>query len=380
VAVDDVGSALSYNGRSWSSPKLADPAGAANGMVSVSCASSTFCVAVDFSGNAVTYDGKSWSSGDHIVSLGSFLAAVSCPTSTFCIAVGGQFAETWNGTSWSSPVRIDPGEDLASISCSSPMFCEAVDYFGDALTYNGLSWSPADNIDPGGGPNGPTSLSCPTAKFCEAVDGAGNALTFDGSSWSLPDKIDSRTTPTTLVSAILASVSCPTTTFCNAVDYAGDIVSYNGRSWAGPMHIDGNGSLLSVSCATSDLCEAVDNAGSVVAYSYNSAPIAAPGGVAGLSSAAQQAFRSGRIPGAGAVSDAQVTCAPSDASLVAGSFIGCVVSSATVGGADLLLQVDSAGGKTFSPLDIGAPLSCVGLSAAERAALTAIHGGCSPTP
>jgi hypothetical protein len=60
-----------------------------------------------------------------------------------------------------------------------------VDGHGGALTYDGSSWSDAVRIDP----YGLASVSCPSAGFCAAVEGLG-LLTYDGSAWSAPENID----------------------------------------------------------------------------------------------------------------------------------------------------------------------------------------------
>jgi hypothetical protein len=83
-------------------------------------------------------------------------------------------ALTWNGSSWSAPVLIDPIGYLASVSCPSSSFCVAVDWDGNALTWNGSSWSAPVSIDPNGG--GFNSVSCASSSFCVAVDSYGNAV------------------------------------------------------------------------------------------------------------------------------------------------------------------------------------------------------------
>jgi hypothetical protein len=68
--------------------------------------------------------------------------SVSCPSSSFCMVVDGNGnAVSYDGTSWSSPVRIDGTTALSSISCPSSSVCMAVDWSGNVLRYNGTSWS-----------------------------------------------------------------------------------------------------------------------------------------------------------------------------------------------------------------------------------------------
>jgi hypothetical protein len=184
----------------WSTPTLIDSTGQLD---SVSCASTTFCMAVDTSGNILSYDGTAWSTLDN---TGNLLGTVSCVSSTDCETVGtgntGGNVFAFDGSSWSSGDSIDPGYKLHSISCATSSFCvagAAVNVF----TYNGSSWSSAQAIDPGNSSGeGLPSVSCPTSSFCAAVDAYGNAFVLNGSKWSGAQSLDS--------GVELTSVSCPT--------------------------------------------------------------------------------------------------------------------------------------------------------------------------
>jgi hypothetical protein len=82
-----------YNGIHWSSPTLADPGGSP---LSVSCTSSTFCVAGDVSGNATIYDGTDWSTPSQVND--NVMVSLSCGSSTFCVGVDDAgFAVTYSG-------------------------------------------------------------------------------------------------------------------------------------------------------------------------------------------------------------------------------------------------------------------------------------------
>jgi hypothetical protein len=243
----------------WSSGTLIDPHPGV--LLSISCPTATFCAAVDLYGNVFTYDGSSWSSPDRI-DPGEHLASVSCPAANFCAAVdGGGNVLTYNGTSWSSPDGVAAAGSLESVSCPTNSFCVAVEYGGNVFTYDGSSWSSPDSVDPG---KSPSSVSCPTASFCAAVDASGNAFTYDGTSWSSPDSIDPN-------GSEMSSVSCPTASFCAAVDGNGNVLTYNGTSWSLPKSIDPrNGGLSSVSCATASFCVAVDSDGDSLTYNGTS--------------------------------------------------------------------------------------------------------------
>ncbi|HTR92006.1 MAG TPA: hypothetical protein VMI73_09720 [Trebonia sp.] len=62
---------------------------------------------------------------------------------------------------------------MASVSCSSPTFCAAVDNGSNAFTFDGTFWSAATTIDPG---NQLGTVSCPSARFCAAGDTSGDVF------------------------------------------------------------------------------------------------------------------------------------------------------------------------------------------------------------
>jgi hypothetical protein len=95
------------------------------------------------------------------------LTSVSCPTSSFCMAVDSNgHAITYSNGTWSSPQSIDSNSYLTSVSCPTTSFCMAVDLYGNAITYSNGTWSSPQSIDPNGSL---TSVSCPTTSFCMAV-------------------------------------------------------------------------------------------------------------------------------------------------------------------------------------------------------------------
>jgi hypothetical protein len=285
VSVDKAGNWLSYNGSSWSAPANIDtqligtptPVPTAVALNSVSCASSSFCVAVDARGSALTYNGTSWTVPNVINGTNPF-NSVSCPTISFCAAVdtkGGEF--NYNGSTWSTRNIIDGTTELTSVSCLSGTFCVAVDSpivdnTGNWLKYTGTSWTTPALIDEHLGPL--STVSCASPTFCVAADRRGNWLSYNGSTWTIPLSI-AQTSPIT-------SVSCPTTTFCVAVDQRGGALTYNGSTWTVPVTIDTAtpstaAALNSVSCPTTTFCVAVDHSGH--AFTYNSgtwSPLAAP--------------------------------------------------------------------------------------------------------
>jgi hypothetical protein len=192
----------------WSEPV---PGGGSN---AVSCPVKKFCVTVD-NGQAFTYNGKKWSAP---LNTSEDLLSVSCASSTFCVAVdaGGQ-AITYNGSTWSTPAVIDSGNQLNAVSCPSTTFCAAVDSAGNILGYNGTVWTAPVNID---GLNYLSSISCRSTALCVSVDydtyGAyGHIIQTPGAAAGTVLPIDTSDMD-------LTSVSCATDTFCVAVDTDGN--------------------------------------------------------------------------------------------------------------------------------------------------------------
>jgi len=100
--------------------------------VGLSCPSASFCIAVGTDGSVYTYNRTSWTAGAKIdvvngTSLG--LGGVSCPSASFCMAFegGGNWFQTFNGHTWSSPAMADTGIVFNSLSCPSASFCMGID-------------------------------------------------------------------------------------------------------------------------------------------------------------------------------------------------------------------------------------------------------------
>lgn len=255
---------------SWTAPVLADPAGSIR---SISCTSSSFCVAVDGHGQAVVYAAGQWTAARD-VDGSTQLNSVSCTSASWCVAVD-QAGNTlfYNGVGWTSPERIDssPFPELTSVSCSSASFCAAVDGHGDALIYNGTRWSPpqGQEVDVPGW-NGAESrdvpsVSCPSDGSCVGVDPENDAFFYQGTSWQPAQAID----PSSGTPAIKSpnGISCASATFCVATDNLGDIEAYNGTQWSLPVTVDPNNYLVTISCPSASFCVGVD---SVLPAGFNS--------------------------------------------------------------------------------------------------------------
>jgi hypothetical protein len=162
-------SAMTYNGRSWSTPVVIDPG--TNGLEGLSCATSSFCIATDGSGNVLRYNGRSWSKPE-LLQAGEYLNSVSCPTVRFCAVVGtnGELF-TYSGKSWSKPVHIDGTAYLFAVACAGTGFCLAADGNGNFIQIRGRRYVQhikhfyfaAD-------------LSCPATSFCVSMNEGSQAV------------------------------------------------------------------------------------------------------------------------------------------------------------------------------------------------------------
>lgn len=257
VAVDEAGKAISYNGSSWSAPVTID---GGHNLGSVSCPSSSFCVAVD-EHRALSFNGSGWGAPVEVATT-KYLSSVSCPSSAFCMSVttadlsNSSYAASFNGSSWSPPTVVASG-GLWDVSCVSPSFCMASGHESIVVPYRG-SWGTPEVI----GVMDIPSVSCASTTFCVAGGLYGEVYLYNGTSWSPRHE---------LIESAISSVSCPSSTFCVAVsDEASSTKSsaafiYNGTTWSPPDNIDTN-SLASVSCLTSTFCIAIDEAGNALSY------------------------------------------------------------------------------------------------------------------
>jgi uncharacterized Fe-S cluster protein YjdI len=317
VAVDQEGNAVPYDGHNWGTPVSIDPPRIykvdgslepdPGRLVAVSCASATFCVAID-SYFALTYNGKTWSkprlinvAGAQQDAMGGSLSSVSCPSVGFCAAEDGSDVYFLHGKTWTEQKGVDPF--ATSISCSSSSFCVVVDgndestggtrtfsdgtwsartanatsgpvtiscvsptfcvgaNQGHTFTFDGTSWTDDSDF----GSEGPTAVSCLSASWCQGVNYTGDAFHFDGTSWTGGQLVDPSPPPDG--GAGLVALSCASTTSCQAVDQFGNAVAFADGSWATPTVMEAvTGYFQSVSCPSAGFCAAIDQRGSALVY------------------------------------------------------------------------------------------------------------------
>lgn len=178
-------------GSSWSA--VADPEPDAD-LVSVACPTATLCVAVgatanpdhDMSGAAVvsTDGGVTWSAANPVGYADQPLDSVSCPSSSTCVAVGAVIdVSADGGSSWQ--VRTVPGgiQSLSSVACSSATQCVAVgpspsaavdpDAVAVAVATSGGLGGWASLALPAGSGSA-DAVACPSSSSCQVV-GAGQS-------------------------------------------------------------------------------------------------------------------------------------------------------------------------------------------------------------
>jgi hypothetical protein len=177
---------------------------------------------VDGEGNSFELNGGAWerTAGD----WGS-VRSIACVTAVFCMSAGPSGISNWNGARWTLPATLGATSPFTGVSCPSAESCTAVDDRGQAVRWDGSSWSAPVRIEPGRpsatvlGPE-PTAISCPTASLCVTVDDAGGVIEWHAGTWSRVSEDRARS---------YTAVSCPTPSFCALTDAAGAVLFARAR-------------------------------------------------------------------------------------------------------------------------------------------------------
>ena len=120
-------------------------------LTSISCPTTSFCMAVDSVG-ALTLEHKTWH--QQKISAHGALSDISCSSATSCMAVGSyqvggtselvSVAELWNGKIWRAVRPAGPGGDLSTVSCTKADWCVGVGSANGqtaAQAWNGTRWT-----------------------------------------------------------------------------------------------------------------------------------------------------------------------------------------------------------------------------------------------
>jgi hypothetical protein len=256
VTFDPGSGAILYGGLRSVETNLA-PNAPSTPLSSVSCATSSFCVAVDNAGNAYSFDPATGTSdGGTSVDGTTALNAVACKSNaSLCVAVdslGNEISIAYPGASASSH-SSGSSHSLTGVSCNAAFSsCTAVDDHGQEVTFApGSGGGTPIAVD---GTNPLTAVSCASDySQCTAVDQTGNETTFAPGAGGSPQVVDGIT--------LLSDVACPagTDTQCTAVDNQGNEVTFNPTTGThGPAHSVVANVLASLSCPTATQCTAVE--------------------------------------------------------------------------------------------------------------------------
>ncbi len=275
AAAGDTGSAGCY------------PNGTSPGFTTVSCASSSLCWAGDAGGYGNMWNGASWNSSLQAIPGMSTngVGSISCPTTTFCIATGadGSHYSTWNPSGgWTTPTSTTPlsGKYQSIMSCASSSLCWLIDTNGNGTEWTGKSWSSKTTVDSSIGSitssSGNTvipSISCPSPNLCIVTYGVltssntiqNYGVSWSGSSWSTPVTLGDTT-------GVATSLSCAPGASgpCWAVDSAGDGIEWASSNWASSTTtVDGSEFLTAESCATTTSCSVLGGNNNLYAIQWN---------------------------------------------------------------------------------------------------------------
>lgn len=312
AAHSDVGPPLPlaerWNGKTWSIETAPSPSSAFNSLFNaVSCPSATRCVAVGLAFDWTTteqlletWNGSAWTITPLTSPPGATsteLTSVSCPSTTVCVAVGDYdtsagsraMVQRLSNGSWTSFTPGPPPGTMATqfnaVSCPTTTSCVAAGTettnSGDTLALaekmSGSVWSVTSTVNPSSSGTQLIGVSCRTSTMCVAVGTASSSISFgapvaekwNGVKWtlfSLPDH------PAGALGGFLYGVACTSTTSCMVVGQSPDAVGsmtlaehWNGRAWTilatknpGTQATFNTG----VSCPSAKVCVAVGSTSS----------------------------------------------------------------------------------------------------------------------
>jgi hypothetical protein len=225
-----------WNGKRWR--ELDVPGGPANVLYGL-CPSKSFCMVVDDGNRALAWNGITWRK---LSPPPGSIGALSCTSVDRCTGIGGDQSMTWNGTAWTAQAIITRPENssLSAISCWRPSACMAAGSYA-------MIALPDTQSD---------SLTVLGARLTLAEQ-------WNGSTWRV------RRTPTPGDEQEgLSGISCPSAANCMAVGgfingsdrQAALAERWNGRAWqvlATPDPGPNENVLTAVSCPAARQCMSV---------------------------------------------------------------------------------------------------------------------------
>ncbi|CAN7230216.1 hypothetical protein LJR027_000769 [Terrabacter sp. LjRoot27] len=260
MAVDLSGRAMTFNGSTWTAPKVVFPRvdGQNPDVRAVSCPTTTFCLAVSASGYGV-YRSGTWTV---VPSALAPFRTVSCYSSSRCAVVAGNDQSArrigyWNGSTITGVVTAPWASRVDAVVCPSAAVCHGIGVASTgaaiALRSSGAQWVASflnqTSVD------STFDLSCTSATFCLATSGTSyRTWRWNGTSWRYAGEAQNGM----LLEA--NSLSCTSATSCHAV---GDrrVGRWNGSTWSIRELTTVFGASTVVDCATSTACVVVDDRG-----------------------------------------------------------------------------------------------------------------------
>ncbi len=193
------------------------------GVISLSCASASFCIAGQEEHGYIRYSTAPASTNWSAVHIGTGeVRGVNCRSSSFCAAVesNGYFRAATSTSQiesgpWTS-TDVDGTTPINGVACTSTIWCIAVDYTGNVLDMSlsgtGAATVTKHEID---AKTSLTAVSCSGTATCVAGDASGNifASTNQGETWTKTYVLGTKLT--------VKSLSCPSASLCVAADSSG---------------------------------------------------------------------------------------------------------------------------------------------------------------
>ncbi len=178
-----------WDGTSWTSPQTFQ---GESTETLVSCASPTMCKATDDPGRGrasrpvYSWNGSSWST-QRALYPSNHIRGLDCPTTSFCMLIIGQHYLILSGTRVSANKALPAEIAFDGLSCTGPSFCLGVNGgAAGSIRWDGAHW------------HGPHRLrhetylipSCSSPSFCIALSFRGDALDRVGGTWQPPRRVE----------------------------------------------------------------------------------------------------------------------------------------------------------------------------------------------
>ncbi|MBX7188314.1 MAG: hypothetical protein K1X27_01835 [Solirubrobacterales bacterium] len=291
AAVFSLGHSAAQGGTfSWSEAKTVDQAPFRNsgGIKSVSCPSTSFCMAVDENQRMLVSHNPFATSPEWETKQTSDRALrfqmISCPSTSLCVAVAAkteydpQTHSVWYALVSTDPTSSEPhwapeqifnqpGENIDAISCVSASLCVAVTSLGKALiSTNPTAASPVWTTYTVAANQYLDAVSCPTTGLCVTKAGGGGQVFTSTNPTSSSVTWRTKNLEVGYPNEALTDVTCASESLCAATTTNGSFrVTTNPTAtnplWSKTFASDSFGFGAAVTCTSVSLCAVVDGVG-----------------------------------------------------------------------------------------------------------------------